>query len=288
MSRTVALGFGLALLGSCSAAAGMNLMKASDLLERDQPLLYKRRLILGIMLGIGVNAVLDCVAFALAPLSLMAPLSGVSIVVSVLLARLGFAGMQESLSRLQLLFISVVLCGVTLASSFGPHPEANLDLHAMRRHFFDPRFLTFFLCSLAGICGWFCVWFLPCCERIRPERDSLATTIIAGIGAGLASAQTQMLLKVVATAFRASMTQSVDLRHHPIVLLCGCMLPCFATAQLYLLNSVSARRPPPPAAIATQLLPRPAPPHQRARRPRRPSPHARWRSRYPSTRRPSS
>lgn len=240
MSPTVGLGFGLALIGSISAAAGMNLMKASDVLERGLPFHRKRRMLLGVGMGVAINAALDTIAFALAPLSLMAPLAGVSIVTSVLLAVAGFGGIKEEVSWLQVFFIFVVLCGVTIASAFGPHPEADLDLSSTYDHFMEPRFFYFFMSAVTGLTLWFTVWFVPAFERIRPGRYSLATTIFGGIGAGVASAQTQMLLKVISTAIRAYLEAGTPFTKYPMVLVCAGMLPAFAASQLYLLNSTLA------------------------------------------------
>ena len=143
-------------------------------------------------------------------------------------------------SRLQVFFIGVVLIGVTIASAFGPHPEADLDLSSTYDHFMEPRFFRFFTGAVLGLSVWFAVWFLPSLQALRPGRYSLTTTILAGIGAGVASAQTQMLLKVLSTAIRAYLETGAAITKYPMVLVCAGMLPAFAAAQLYLLNSTLA------------------------------------------------
>ena len=98
-SGLVFVGILLACMGACTSGFGMNLMKASSRLEAHRPLHKRYRWILGASLACYVNTSLDIVAFALAPLSLIAPIGGLTIVVSVLVARLGIVdGVKETVS----------------------------------------------------------------------------------------------------------------------------------------------------------------------------------------------
>lgn len=94
-SGLLAVGIILATIGAVTSGIGMNLMKASSKLEVDRPWYCRPRLLIGVSLAAWINTSLDSVAFALAPLSIIAPIGGVTIVASVLFARIGLAVSHE-------------------------------------------------------------------------------------------------------------------------------------------------------------------------------------------------
>merc|ERR1719174_1547584 len=74
-----------------------------------------------------VNAsLLDIVAFAVTPLSLIAPFAGLTIVFSVVLVGIGCFGVREKPSTFSVISVGLIVLGVTMAATFGPHEDRAL------------------------------------------------------------------------------------------------------------------------------------------------------------------
>lgn len=117
------VGMVLALVGCFSSAIGLVLMKHSAMTEADLPFFRRRFSIMGFIFLIINAALIDVIAFALAPLSLLAPFSGVTIVITSWLASSGVLFVHESIDLYDVVSTAVTLVGVLLASSYGPHVE---------------------------------------------------------------------------------------------------------------------------------------------------------------------
>ena len=115
--RRIYLGLFLAVLGVLSNSLAMNLFKASSSLEVDQPWYLRKRLLLATFLGVFLNATLAGVAFTMTPLSLIAPLQGLTIAVVVLFAAAGVGGHYETVSEHQWRGIGVTIVGLIVLIS---------------------------------------------------------------------------------------------------------------------------------------------------------------------------
>ena len=189
------VGIALATVGACTSGLGMNLLRASSKLEQTRPWYKRYRFWIGASLATFVNTTLDSIAFALTPLSVIAPIGGVTIVVSVLLARCGFAGETERVTRIQWVSILAIVLGVVLIDIYGPSPEPEFDTELVLQNFNKPSFIiynvtTFLLASLI-IIGVFLGELAP---------TAIETTICTAISAGLTSGLTQCMLKVVSVS----------------------------------------------------------------------------------------
>lgn len=192
----VLLGLALATIGAFTSGLGMNLMKASARFEKDLPWYRRPKLIVGMSLASFINTSLDCVAFALTPLSLIAPLGGVTIVASVFFARMGVghSGEREYVSAAQWMAIFLVVGGVGVVDSFGPHPDPVLNTTQVLDHFHQTPWALYELVTAVAVLATYGGLFLG-----RLGGENLATVISAAVTAGLCSGVTQSMMKVMAT-----------------------------------------------------------------------------------------
>lgn len=194
----IVVGIALATVGSFTSGMGLNLMKASSRLERHKPLWRRYRWLVGVSLACWVNASLDVVAFALAPLAVIAPIGGVTIVASVLFARMGCAGEREFVSLTQWLAIFAVVGGVAIVDVFGPHPDPVLNTTAVLQHFHEPPFMLYQLAAFSVVGVMYAgLW------TGRLGGPSLETTLVSALAGGMCSGITQTMMKAMATCAAA-------------------------------------------------------------------------------------
>ena len=194
----VFVGILLASVGACVSGLGMNLMKASSRLEYDRPLYRRYRWIMGISLACWVNTALDTVAFALAPLSVIAPIGGLTIVVSVMLARCGWAGERELVVPAQWVAIGAVVGGVAVVDVYGPHPDPQFNTSEVLQHFHNEGFVTYQFLTVGAVTFLYAGMFLGYLGGPHIE-----TTITAAVAGGMCSGITQTMMKVMATCVGA-------------------------------------------------------------------------------------
>ena len=186
----VYVGIALATVGACTSGLGMNLMKASNRLEMDRPIQKRYRFIVGVSLATFVNTSLDCVAFALTPLVIVAPIGGITIVASVLLARFGLAGEYEYVSWEQWVAILAVVGGVALIDVFGPHPEPVLNTTTVLEHFHNEAFLAYETVTLVVVVITYSGIWLG-----KLGGQNLETTVASAMTAGMCSGITMTMMK---------------------------------------------------------------------------------------------
>lgn len=194
----VYVGIALATVGACTSGLGMNLMKASARLEQSRPIYKRYRLLVGVSLATFVNTMLDCVAFALTPLVIVAPIGGITIVTSVLLARCGLAGEHEYVAWEQWVAITSVVGGVALIDIFGPHPEPILNTTTVLEHFHNGAFLAYESITVVVVIITYSGLWLG-----KLGGQNLETTIASAVSAGLCSGITMTMMKVMATCVGA-------------------------------------------------------------------------------------
>lgn len=189
----VFVGIALATIGAVTSGFGMNLMKASKTLERNRPWYRRTRFLIGVSLACWINTALDVVAFALTPLALVAPIGGVTIVASVLFARMGCAGEKEYVGWQQWVAILCVVTGVGVVAVCGPHPEPVLNQTEVLQHYHNAPFLLY----QAG--AWMAIGVTFLGIRLKKVgHPGLETTVITAATAGVCSGLTQTMMKVLA------------------------------------------------------------------------------------------
>ena len=143
------LGVAMMSLGSLSSSCGMLLLKRASS-GPDPPPWYRNGYFWGGALMLVANAsLLDVIAFAITPLSLIAPFAGMTIVFTVLLAGCGCVGVHEPPPRAALAAVGLVVVGVTLSAVFGPHSDKALRPPELEQLFDAHPWLPAF--SLSGL-----------------------------------------------------------------------------------------------------------------------------------------
>lgn len=247
-----AIGEMLAVLGCLTSSAGLFFMKDSADLEAQLPLLKRWRWACGFGCLLFNGLVLDPASFSLAPLSMIAPVGGLVMIFSCLLA-CAFRG--ERLTPRDLGCIALVLGGVTTVSYFGPHPEGEPPLETLVSFIHEPPFLRFVAFCVTAVIAELvlihrvihCAWVESACvaaARLSCGCSSAATTLLAAYAAASSGCLTQLCLKVAATAAREALET-----HSAAPLLRAAVAPavvglvCFATLQLYLLHTALGGSP---------------------------------------------
>ena len=227
----VAVGIMLATLGAIISGVGMNLMKASKVLERDRPWWKRPRLLVGISLATFINSAMDTISFALAPLSIIAPLGGITIVASVLLAKMGCAGKREEVTLQQWVCIWAVVAGVGVVDVYGPRPEPVLNTSYVLDRYHQSGWILYQLVALVVVLG----TYVGICIGKLGGPD-IETTIATAVAGGLMSGITQNLLKLMATVMAAFMLTGELPFSHPDFYCAIAELIVVAVLLLHLLN----------------------------------------------------
>ena len=167
--------------------------------EIDIPIYRNRKWLAGFfLLGI-VATIVEVSVLAVLPLSLVAPFAGLTIVFSLILASTGLLytpGEQETLSRTDWSCIGLVLLGVTLVSSFGPHDSGAPPLAELVAAFARPRFPMFV--SVGALAA--AVVLIPWLSRLC---SATLLPLVSAFAAAACGCISQLMLKLLATAFGA-------------------------------------------------------------------------------------
>lgn len=195
------LGVGFMVLGTLSSACGMLLLKRATLGPGPVPPWYKNVWFWAGMMLIIVNAsLLDIVAFAVTPLSLIAPFAGLTIVFSVVLVGVGCFGVREVPSPMTMISVGVIVFGVTIAATFGPHEDKALRPADMQQ-ILDERPGIFW----AGITGLPAVALLQYVSArheaaLKAVLGNPVGSLLAAVAGAAYGGLTQLLFKTAATA----------------------------------------------------------------------------------------
>ena len=122
------VGMQLALLGCFCSAVGLVLLKHSTNVEGGKHFLRKKFWWIGFFFLIVNASVIDVFAFALAPITLIAPFTGVTIVFTSWLASTGVLFVKETLDVWDATSTGITLAGVTVTSMYGPHESEPPDM----------------------------------------------------------------------------------------------------------------------------------------------------------------
>jgi hypothetical protein len=155
-------------------------------------------MLLGGLLVTVINTMLDMVAFALSPLAIIAPISGVTLVVSLLFARQGCTGVREPVNKCQWLAVALILLGVCIVNIYGPQPPPVLDTSLVLSNFHNVWFQWYKIIATAVVGA----AYIGLLVEVLPTK-SVFTAAATAIAAGMCSGMCQTLLKVLATLIAA-------------------------------------------------------------------------------------
>lgn len=231
------------LVGCFFAATGMVLMKSSAQTESRLPWHKRHRWFIGCTSLIVNATIMETIALALAPLSLLAPFAGCTIVFSTLLARCGALSAAESVHETRWAAIAVTLVGVTIVSVYGPHQGREVTEENVYDLLFHPTFEIFAGFSTIAIAIVVALW---CLEPAALLADRHVVPLLA-YAAASCGALSLNFLKVLALAMRSeAVGRASGARNElvsPHVLLALAALATYAPLQLALLNSALVHSP---------------------------------------------
>jgi len=236
------------LLGICISICacffttyGILVMKWSADHEKDKPLLMRYRWMVGFAVNVGAEIGLTSIAMSLTPLSMLAPVAGLQIVFTALIAHFGLVpGVHEKLALIDWCSMLLTFSGVVLVSFSGPQSDAIPNGKASQVAFCRPRFVTFMLSSVLLVFGWLGVWKTPLRWGCRPSADSLITSYLAGTTAGACGAFSQLFFKIVMVGIRTLLHGNREPIYNWITWVAAAGLIICAPLQMYLLNMTLA------------------------------------------------
>ena len=250
-SSSLALGLSLVICGCASSALGLALMKRSSDVEQGPilPRFWRRWRWWAGFIFLVVNAtVIDLIAYGLVPLALIAPFAGLTMFFSLCLAASGLIHKREALSTRHVLGSVLVVSGVTVASTFGPH--ANGDVSSMSEVlalFGNASFVAFAFVTLLTVGAYLAVLHSSALRRYRPSPTAHATTIFSAYSSAVCGALSQLFMKVVSLALHEATTTGpgavIASGGLPAVVVALIGLLSTAPLQLYLLNATLASSP---------------------------------------------
>ena len=155
------------------------------------------------------------------PISLIAPLGGVSLIFNALLTRFGLVcGIKETMSYAEWRATVVVLVGVTLVATAGPGSEETADIDQERflrdlpAKLEKPAFLACAAVATTTVGGWVCLLHLKVLRKWRPAYSSLAASTMSGLTASMCGTFSVVFLKIASNwipmAFRKVFAEDRD------------------------------------------------------------------------------
>ena len=187
------------VLGSLSSATGMLYLKRASLGPNPPPWWRNVYFYAGLFMLIGNASLLDVVAFAITPLSLIAPFAGMTIVFTLLLAACGCVGVHERPPRDAMTAIALVVTGVTAAAIFGPHSDESLRPAELQCHLEAHPLLLY-----GAMSGLPALALFRLGAFFRPEKaDAVMASPVGALALAMLGAiygsMVQLLFKTVAT-----------------------------------------------------------------------------------------
>jgi len=230
------IGMSMALAGCVCSAVGLVLMKHSTNTESNKPFHLRTFWWLGFIFLIVNASVIDVVAFSLAPLTLVAPFTGVTIVLTSWLAWSGVLFVKESLDNKDVMSTAVTLFGVLMTTFFGPHVNDAYDTDTLSSALSKFPFHVYSFCALAVLGGG---WVLL---RAQPDRPLWYRILLYAYTAALCGSTSMLLLKIIGSGLRANIETHAELLTRMWICSLFALVVC-AVVQLYFLHSTLANSP---------------------------------------------
>ena len=233
------LGIIIILCAQLSSSIGILFLKRSTDIETNLPVWKRWRLMLGLLNTVVILAITDTWAFAIMPLSMIAPFAGLTIVLTALLSATGWFGIKETLTLVDMGATALVLVGVTIVSVFGPDSDFEPTLADIPGLFAQPQFIAYG--SVTGSIGlfWLGLLVLPCCRHRRPSGKRASATLFAAFASASCAGFTQVFMKTISVAVHEMVAGSPVWRV-PITWISIVGIGISGPAQFYLLNTTLA------------------------------------------------
>mgnify|MGYP001310218203 CR=1 FL=1 len=235
------VGFASAVLSSFGSTAALMVVRLSTEREKKLPFCQRKYFFIGAWSNLLCEVVLTSIALALAPLTLLAPLCGLTIVFGAWFSWIGIFGVKkEKFSIIEGVFMGLTTAGITIAAIYGPKPKEDFtadDLWKTSQRLLDWPHLIY------GTSGWFlaltwCVihMFDRCFARFRPSPQHPISAPISGMSSAWLASYSLCMFKIVMTTLRTVFSGDlVPLRYGIFWVSTVGLFPC-ACLQIYSLN----------------------------------------------------
>ena len=146
----VLVGVLLAVFGQFLGATSMLLMKRASVIEAEVPFFRRRLFQAAFLLFFFNTVVLDAAVYALAPLTIVAPITALGIVFVNIGVANGIFVEREMFGPRMLLANALIVAGLVAASACGPHVNTTPTLPEMFALARAPAFLAYAVPGLIG------------------------------------------------------------------------------------------------------------------------------------------
>ena len=234
------VGFACAILSAFGSCAALMIVRLSTEKEAHLPFCQRRLFFIGAWCNLACEAGLTTVALALSPLSLLSPVSGLTIVFGAVFAWVGlFGNKREKATLIELAALSVTVTGVGISASFGPSGQGIPDLYDTSFRLISWQHIIYATVGWSIAIGWLSVvTFDKRLGRFRPRPDHPITAPLAGTTSGWMASYSLSMLKILMTALRRAFTGDLTPARYPVVWISVVLLIPVASGQIYSLNSV--------------------------------------------------
>eukprot|EP00930_Biecheleria_cincta_P099138 TRINITY_DN90784_c0_g1_i1.p1 TRINITY_DN90784_c0_g1~~TRINITY_DN90784_c0_g1_i1.p1 ORF type:complete len:425 (-),score=46.59 TRINITY_DN90784_c0_g1_i1:248-1522(-) len=224
------LGVGLHVFGQFLGAISFLLMKRAAIHEARLPFYRRTTFQVAFSLFIFNSVILDAIIYALVPLAIIAPITALGLVFVNIGVAHGIFVPNQQISAKGVFANVLIVFGIVLASSCGPHSNSTPTIEMMYARARSPSFLCYALPGL-GVATSCCValW-----RRMLPA-GSLTKTVWCASAAAIFGSLSVLCFKGVATVVRLAIEGNNELHDlRTWLLLLGAM--AFAPANVTLMN----------------------------------------------------
>merc|ERR1719265_2959828 len=89
------------------------------------------------------GTIIDLIAYGMTPLALIAPFAGLTIIFSSVIAVVGWVSKKETIDSAQWTAILIVVSGIAIVSSAGPHDSQRVTRDNVMMHLSENSFIIF-------------------------------------------------------------------------------------------------------------------------------------------------
>lgn len=202
------------------------------------PFCQKKLFFIGAWSNLACELGLTSLALALAPLSLLSPVSGLTIVFGAMFAWIGLWGTKkEKATPIEIVALCFTCVGVSVAASFGPSGEGYPDLLETSRRLYDWPHLVYAVVGFTISLGWLAVnTFDKRLGKYRPRPEHPISAPLSGFMSGWLASYSLTMFKVIMTALRRVACGDMEPTKYVIVWLCVVLLGPCSVSQIYSLN----------------------------------------------------
>ena len=206
--------------------------------EGHLPFCQRRLFFVGAWSNLVCEVVLSSAALMFAPLSLISPIGGMSVVFAMVYAWFGLFGIQkEKASPRAIGALLVTLVGITVAAIQVPATESLEDLDDASRRLVSWAHVVYFFIGWTLSFGWLALnTFDTQFARIRPAPSHWISAPLSGFTSGWVAAYSLTSFKLAMTALRRVLGGDMTVASNPFVWICALIAFPMGCLQMYTLN----------------------------------------------------